>query len=311
MAVTTVKKALAGVEDLLIDAAGTGVIAQVPTSRDGTRPSTGINASKIPLTTTARANVTASNAAMSAIDVDAAIIELGDELAQIGIPDGAILTFNAGTLEIATASITNAKMAVNSIDSDEYVDGSIDNEHLAPTSGTAAVAGTAATGALVNVVQAKSIDTADIADSAIETLQLNALSVTAPKINVGQTKRVFSHSVDMQIEVGQAPDLSITTRDFFVAPVEGATLTHAAIVINGQTVNTGTLACTINLLDSTELATVSFTTTNPSDSTYSAMTLTSADIPTGHNILNFTLTQAGGRDIDIFTLHLEYTIKDA
>ena len=44
---------------------------------------------------------------------------------------GDVTMTNAGVVTIANTSVENAMMAVNSIDSDQYVDGSIDNAHLA------------------------------------------------------------------------------------------------------------------------------------------------------------------------------------
>ena len=48
---------------------------------------------------------------------------------------------NAPTANITNANVTVAKMAANSVDSDQYVDGSIDNDHIA--NGTIALAKTA------------------------------------------------------------------------------------------------------------------------------------------------------------------------
>jgi hypothetical protein len=47
---------------------------------------------------------------------------------------GDVTMTNAGVVTIANTSVENAMMAVNSIDSDQYVDGSIDNAHLAANS---------------------------------------------------------------------------------------------------------------------------------------------------------------------------------
>ena len=64
--------------------------------------------------------------------------------------------------QMVDGEITLAKMAANSVDSDQYVDDSIDNAHLAASS----VSGSAAAGD--NVIEPASIDTAEIANDAVD-----------------------------------------------------------------------------------------------------------------------------------------------
>jgi len=143
----TYRKSPLAKEDLYFDTDGNSSDVVIEKS-DGTfRVGKRINATHIPITTTARANPTASGAAMSSTNVDAAIIELGDELALLGAPDGTTLLNTAGSLAVKDASITGGaagagvklaaatitvdNMAANSVDSDQYVDGSIETIHLA------------------------------------------------------------------------------------------------------------------------------------------------------------------------------------
>jgi|TARA_B110000483_G_scaffold178423_1_gene210982 hypothetical protein len=74
------------------------------------------------------------------------------------------------TVHIADSQITVAKMAANSVDSDQYVDGSIDTAHIANSQ-------------ITNALMAdNAIDTAEIAASAVETAKINNDAVTAAKL---------------------------------------------------------------------------------------------------------------------------------
>src|SRR6056300_1660986 len=57
----------------------------------------------------------------------------GPQIATAGLADNAVTT-----VKITHASVTLAKMAANSIDSDQYVDGSIDTAHIADDAVTSA-----------------------------------------------------------------------------------------------------------------------------------------------------------------------------
>ena len=169
--ITTIKKARLGKQDMLFDVNGTNQTISTPRSDGTTRNVTKINASHLPTTTTTRAKKTAANVTLDETNVDTTLQQLLDDNLSQGIADGTILTVTAGVLAIADNGITQAKMAANSVDSDEYVDGSIDNEHLNPTSVSAAVAGSAATGGKVNVIQAASIGVANMAANSIDSDQ--------------------------------------------------------------------------------------------------------------------------------------------
>jgi hypothetical protein len=184
---TSIVKRLIGTEDVAFDEDGTDTRMAVPTSTGSTRSVKRVNAKDIPLSAATREQKTAEDAKFTATDVDAAIAELGAELEQIGIPDGLRIEELAGTLQIKADSIRENEMADNSIDSDQYVNGSIDNEHLA----VGAIAGS---GTGTNVVLAKSIDTPDIADGAIEALQILDGTISAEKLATDSVKGV---SLDM------------------------------------------------------------------------------------------------------------------
>ena len=179
---TTWKKAKLGKQDINFDDAGTQATAAVEKSDGTTRTVNKVNASHIPTLATTRSQLTADNTAFTATDADAAIKELAAELNQIGIPDGTILTFNAGVLEIASTSITQGKMAEDSVDSPQYVNGSIDLIHLSADS----VDGTK----LVN----NAVDSEHYTDDSIDNEHFSAASVGIVELNLddnGGTMAVF------------------------------------------------------------------------------------------------------------------------
>jgi len=84
---------------------------------------------------------------------------------------------------IKDASVTAAKMAANSVDSDSYVDGSIDTAHIAD--GQVTVAKMAANSVDSDQYVDGSIDTAHIADNAIVAAAITDGTITAAKLGTG------------------------------------------------------------------------------------------------------------------------------
>jgi len=166
----TVRKALAGAEDLNWDDKGDGGSAVVSNSDGSYRTITRINASHLPVTAATRAKTTADGTTMTSGDVDTALQEIYDDLAAIGIPDGTILEVASGTLQIAANSITTTQLAVECIDSDQYVDGSIDTAHFAAGAVDETALGTNA------------VTNTKIATGAVDTDELAAGAVTKDKI---------------------------------------------------------------------------------------------------------------------------------
>jgi hypothetical protein len=104
------------------------------------------------------------------------------------IPTGIIGTTNIDddavtTAKIADANITVAKMAVNSVDSDQYVDGSIDTIHIADSNIT--VAKMAANSVDSDQYVDGSIDTAHIGDDQITSAKISDSAITSAKIADG------------------------------------------------------------------------------------------------------------------------------
>jgi len=174
----TFRKSPAGVEDIAFDSDGGGGV-ETTQRADGTyRTVRRVNASHIPVTATTRAKDTADGTDTEATTVDGALQELYTDVANLGVPDDSTLENDGGTLQVKDDGITGAKIGDDEIDSEHYAADSIDNEHLAAN----AVAGSASGASGDNVIEAASIDTADIADEAIEEDLLANDSVGADNI---------------------------------------------------------------------------------------------------------------------------------
>ena len=131
MAITSIKKALIGSEDINWDAEGGSEEFQRQKSDGQFITMDKINDDKIPTKDLSALTYADGSTNPTAGDsINTVIRQVLADLTAIGIPDGTILEVVSGVLRIAAASITNAKMAANSIDSDQYVDASIDPEHL-------------------------------------------------------------------------------------------------------------------------------------------------------------------------------------
>src|SRR5210317_1011208 len=107
----------------------------------------------------------------------------GPQIAAGGIASDAVTT-----AKILNANVTLAKMAANSVDSDQYVDGSIDRVHLAAD----IVDGTKIADDSINSEHYVdgSIDTAHIADSQITVGKMAANSIDSDQYVDGSIDRV-------------------------------------------------------------------------------------------------------------------------
>jgi len=169
--VTTIKKSKLVAQDIEWDAEGTNSTFPVLKSDGEFRTGSRVNSTHVPSSSTTRAKtrIGSGTPASSATDVDGHLQEVYDDLAKIGEPDGTILEVSSGTLQIAATSITSAKMAANSVDSDQYVDGSIDNAHI--NSSTKAIVGSGSGASGNNVIQAATIGVAEMGDNSIDSDQ--------------------------------------------------------------------------------------------------------------------------------------------
>ena len=156
------------------------------------------------------------------------------------IKDGAVKT-----VDIGADQITNALIADDQIDSEHYVDGSIDTAHLADGSVTTVkIAADAVTGAKIpddtinsEHYAAGSIDTEHIADSQVTTAKIGNLQVTTDKLaNNGVTTAkiadgavVTSHLANDAVTTAKIADNQITTAKIANGAVDTAQLNDTAV----------------------------------------------------------------------------------
>jgi hypothetical protein len=144
---------------------------------------------------------------------------------------GISITTTLATDAIVTANITNAnvtvaKMAANSIDSDQYVDGSIDTAHIADSQIT--VAKMAANSIDSDQYVDGSIDTAHIADSQVTVAKMAANSVDSDQYVDGSIDT--AHYADNSITGAELAD-NIDIAGTF--DVTGATTLDSTLVVAG------------------------------------------------------------------------------
>src|SRR6056300_952374 len=139
----------------------------------------------------------------------------GPQIDTSGLADNAVTTAkitdsNVTTAKIADANVTLAKMAANSVDSDQYVDGSIDRVHLAAdiVDGTKIADDSIDSEHYVD----GSIDTAHIADDAVTSAKLDTNIQIAGTLGVTGETTLTTH-LNMGdndiIKLGDSADLQI------------------------------------------------------------------------------------------------------
>jgi hypothetical protein len=163
---------------------------------------------------------------------------------------GISITTTLATDAIVTANITNAnvtvaKMAANSIDSDQYVDGSIDTAHIADSQIT--VAKMAANSIDSDQYVDGSIDTAHIADSQVTVAKMAANSVDSDQYVDGSIDT--AHYADNSITGAELAD-NIDIAGTF--DVTGATTLDSTLVVAGiATASTSAMITEGALVDGT------------------------------------------------------------
>jgi hypothetical protein len=181
---TSYEKFPLGTEDMLLDVNGNGQVESVPTSGGGNRNVHRIGARDIYASTTLREKKYADGTTVSAgndLTVDKVLQQVLDDLEDLGQPDGVTLENAAGALRIKDegvdsdhyidGSIDNAHLAANSVDSDQYVDGSIDPEHLADNAVTPAKLAT--NSVTTDAIAALQVDTSELANNAVTPAKTN------------------------------------------------------------------------------------------------------------------------------------------
>ena len=146
MAITSVSKAILGVDDISFDSDGTGKTFVQETSKGTTRANSKVNASHIPVSSTTRANAYADGVTATTkgdTDVDAVLNQLMDHADATGIPDNDTLEVSSNVLQVKALGIDTAELKANAVTTAKILDANVTNAKLAPASGTAAVAGSA------------------------------------------------------------------------------------------------------------------------------------------------------------------------
>ena len=131
----------------------------------------------------------ASGAAIGTADVDATLIQVLDDLEDLGQPDGSTLENSSGTLRIKDLGVPAAKLAADSVTTAKILNANVTNAKLAAN----AVAGS---GTGTNVVLAGSIGTADLANDAVTADKiLDATIVNGNIANTNLPMQVISISI--------------------------------------------------------------------------------------------------------------------
>ena len=131
-------------------------------------------------------------------------------VASANLVDGTV-----ATADIANDAITNAKIADNSIDSEHYVDGSVDTAHIADLNVTTAkIAADAITGAKI---ADDAIDSEHYVDGSIDTAHIGNSQVTTAKI------------ADANVTTAKIADSNITTAKIAADAIDGTKIADNAI----------------------------------------------------------------------------------
>ena len=144
--------------------------------------------------------------------------------------DGSIDTAHIADAQITTAklaadSVTNAKIADDSIDSEHYVDGSIDTAHIADDAITTAKI--AANAVTAAKIANGTITNAQIADSTIGNTQLAGDAVNGTKI--ADNSIDSEHYVDGSIDTAHIGNLQVTTAKIAADAVDGTKIADDSI----------------------------------------------------------------------------------
>ncbi len=155
---------------------GTGAADRDPAIGNDT-----VTSSKISDDAVTAAKINILDDALAATDAHIMVAD-GTDFGNVAISGDVTMT-NAGVVTIANTSVENAMMAANSVDSDQYVDGSIDNAHLAANS---VDSDQYVNGSIDNAhLAANSVDSDQYVDGSIDTDHIAANAVDGTKIAMG------------------------------------------------------------------------------------------------------------------------------
>ncbi len=168
-----------------------------------------------------------------------------DDLAANAITTAKITDGNVTTAKIAADAITGAKIANDTINSEHYVDGSIDTAHIADLNVTTAkIAADAITGAKIaddavdsEHLAADSIDTEHYAPTSVDTAALANTSVTTAKIandavtgsQIADNAITSDHLSSNSVVIANMTDNSVGTSELVNDAVTNAKLASGAV----------------------------------------------------------------------------------
>lgn len=135
---------------------------------------------------------------------------------------------SSGEIEVKDLGVSTAKLAASAVE----------NAKLDPTTGGAAVAGSAASGSHVNVIQAASIDTADLAADCITEAKIADNAVESEHFN----NNVISGQTELTAAPADADELLISDSDVIKKIGVDTFLKHVAIPKAFGSVNFDTAA---------------------------------------------------------------------
>lgn len=175
----TFEKAQLGYQDFLWDSQGNGATTPVMRSDGNYRQSENLNASHLPVTTELRAKKFADGTtatANSTFDVDSILIQVLDDLEDLGQPDDATLEVASGVLQVKDAGIVGSKIGVNAVANVNVSTGAIDTYELVDNSVDADKLKSDATSAN------RAVTTLHIQTSAVVADSIAAAAITEPKL---------------------------------------------------------------------------------------------------------------------------------
>lgn len=239
MAITSVKKAKLGFEDVHFDTAGNAASAPTLKSDGNFRSVQKINAGHIPLKSETRGKTRIRAATSAATEVDTALGELYDDLLKIGEPDGVSVesvevTAVGKVIQVKAQGITTA-MLDQTGGSEAVTTATIRADNVTNTElATDAVRGSGSGATGDNVIQAASIgptelgtdcvDGTNIADNAIAGEHVADYAIGKNKLNLDGAGAASSNPGAYIVEMGQHTGItgaSSTGNAIGITPVSG------------------------------------------------------------------------------------------
>lgn len=227
MAITTIEFGPRGAEDISWDLNGNDSNFTRKRSDGKFHQLKSVNASDAPTTVALRAKVNADGSVNINKDVDSTLIQVKDDLEDLGQPDEVTLSNVAGVLQINPAGIDGALIQDGTLSGDKITDATIPSSKL-----TGDIDG----GSLAP----NSVDEPSIADDAIRNRHIIDDSVGIGQLNMdntGLTQAAFT--VHIQKKTLVPADFAGDTITLLVTPIQGSLVLTDFCFAQFQDVNTG------------------------------------------------------------------------